>query len=60
MGTHEQPMICPSCGIPMNRHAEKSVYGSAGEPVIAHGFEEIIEEFHTCPRCGRSGMRQKQ
>jgi ribosomal protein S27AE len=61
MATNEQAMICPYCGIPMNHHANKAVYGSGDEPAGAgDSLYEIIEEFHTCPRCGRSGMRAKQ
>jgi len=61
MGSHDQPMICPYCGIPMNHHADKAVYAWGGGPDLAaaDSTEETIEEFHTCPRCGRSGVREK-
>ena len=43
---------CPRCGTPMNRHAEKVVYGSetqtSGEDL--HGG--VLEETHACPGCG--------
>jgi len=62
MPANHQPMICPYCGIPMNHHADKAVYASSGKPGLeaAESAEEVIEEFHTCPRCGRSGMREKR
>jgi ribosomal protein S27AE len=41
MTTTPGPMICPRCGIPMNRHAEKLVH-EAGH----------VREMHSCPSCG--------
>jgi hypothetical protein len=46
IGANAGAMICPHCGIPMNRHAEKLVYEMGR-----------IDEVHECPRCGRSGSR---
>ena len=55
----QNPMICPMCGIPMNHHAEKLVEprdeDEARRSITAFGG--VIEEIHTCPRCGRVGSR---
>ena len=52
-------MICPQCGLEMNHHSDKIVYGADPEsaaptdPTLG-GF---IEEFHTCPKCGGGASR---
>jgi ribosomal protein S27AE len=52
-------MVCPDCGVEMNRHAEKVDY--TAEPPEADAFDPdfggVLEEFHTCPRCGRTLSR---
>jgi ribosomal protein S27AE len=52
-------MICSSCGVEMNHHCDKVVYGGnsqvAGSPDLQLGG--FIEEFHTCPQCGRGASR---
>ncbi len=55
-------MNCPDCGAEMNLHAEKVDYGTdtrAGDP-----FDEdlggVVEEFHTCPECGRTHARRAE
>ena len=52
-------MVCPDCGAEMNRHAEK-VDHTAGDDA-AEGFDPalggVVEEFHTCPDCGRTHTR---
>jgi len=47
-------MICPQCKIETNYHAEKIDYMAAlVEPDAADpAFGGILEEIHTCPRCG--------
>lgn len=52
-------MPCPACGTPMNRHAEKVREPrdpeelSKMDPVLGG----VVEEFHTCPACGRNAAR---
>lgn len=52
-------MVCPACGVEMNLHAEKVDYTDAAPD--AEGFDPdlggAIEEFHTCPDCGRTHTR---
>ena len=52
-------MVCPDCGVGMNRHAEKVDYTAA--TADAEGFDAelggVVEEFHTCPECGRTHSR---
>lgn len=52
-------MICPDCGVGMNLHAEKVDY--AREPAAGEesdvGPGGAVEEFHTCPECGRTHAR---
>jgi len=53
-------MICRSCGNEMNHHAEKLVLpsgaqeASAVDPILGG----LIEEIHTCPRCGAGASRR--
>ncbi len=53
-------MFCPDCGVEMNRHAEKVDYtadpAEAGAP--DPDFGGPLEEFHTCPLCGRTHTRR--
>lgn len=48
------PMICPTCGIAMNCHAEKLVRAAAADGDPSEG---VVEELHACPRCGRGASR---
>jgi len=53
------PMVCPDCGVEMNRHAEKLVM--SGDPGDVPGVDPelggVIEEAHSCPGCGRTETR---
>ena len=53
-------MICPRCGVGMNRHAEKVDYAAGlAEPSAADpDFGGVVEEFHTCPECGQTLSRR--
>ena len=53
-------IICPDCGVEMNRHAEKINYATvlAGRNDMGSDLGGVIEEAHTCPRCGQTLMRQ--
>ncbi|HEX8501162.1 MAG TPA: hypothetical protein VF659_11285 [Pyrinomonadaceae bacterium] len=57
--TEGSKMVCPACGVEMNLHAEKVDYTDAAPD--AEGFDPdlggAIEEFHTCPDCGRTHTR---
>ncbi len=52
-------MICPRCGVEMNHHCDKIVYHT--DPQDAGTFDSslggIIEQFHTCPKCGGGASR---
>jgi ribosomal protein S27AE len=52
-------MICPRCGVEMNHHCDKIVYNA--DPKDAGNTDSIlggiIEEFHTCPKCGGGASR---
>jgi predicted RNA-binding Zn-ribbon protein involved in translation (DUF1610 family) len=60
MKTDKPKMKCPNCGADMNRHAEKVDYTAASndlqaiDPVLGG----VIEEFHTCPKCGSNASRR--
>jgi len=43
----EKPRL-PRCGSQMNRHAVKVDATRAGSDP---GFDGVLQEFHTCPRC---------
>lgn len=47
-------MICPVCGIEMNHHADKLVYSASEQNAELGG---VVEEFHSCPNCGRTESR---
>ena len=52
-------MICSHCKVEMNHHCDKLVYNvdahDAGKTDPSLGG--IIEEFHTCPKCGSGASR---
>ena len=52
-------MICSHCKVEMNHHCDKIVYNldshDAGRTDPNLGG--IIEEFHTCPKCGGGASR---
>ena len=58
--TERDKLVCPTCGVEMNLHAEKVDYSGAGSEV--EGFDPdlggAVEEFHTCPSCGRTLSRR--
>lgn len=53
-------MICPDCGVEMNHHAERIDYSAAFDDSAAIDPElgGVIEEAHTCPRCGKTAQRR--
>ena len=57
--TERGKMVCPDCGVEMNRHAEKVDYtaGAPGEEGFDPALGGLVEEFHTCPHCGRTRTR---
>ena len=52
-------MVCPDCGDEMNHHSNKIVYGAgAAHPGSStSSAPEIIQESHTCPKCGANASR---
>jgi len=60
MNTPVPKIKCPACGTAMNLHAEKIDYAAAlGDPgAIDPLLGGVIEEFHTCPKCGTSASRR--
>jgi ribosomal protein S27AE len=52
-------MICPRCKVEMNHHCDKIVYNldaaDAGKTDPCLGG--IVEEFHSCPKCGAASSR---
>jgi ribosomal protein S27AE len=52
-------MICPNCGAEMNHHCDKLMYGmnTQQEAQTDPGLGGMVQEFHTCPKCGNSGSR---
>ena len=60
MPENSAKMVCPECGVELNRHAEK-----LAEPVNAEEawrmdpeLGGIIEEVHCCPGCGKNESRR--
>jgi hypothetical protein len=60
MAAKASPMVCPSCGVEMNQHAEKLVHptGSADAACMDPVLGGIVEELHTCPKCGTGAARR--
>jgi len=54
------PLICADCGVPMNHHADKVRKETHPDDVSAFdsGLGGVIEEFHTCPQCGKTQSRR--
>ena len=54
MSAATDQMICPRCGTPMNRHADKLVETSSPRDAVDvdPDLGGIVEETHTCPKCG--------
>jgi hypothetical protein len=53
-------MICPDCHVEMNHHSDKLVYyptESQHPGGTGPSLGGIIEEFHTCPKCGGCSSR---
>ena len=50
----KQKVKCPACGAEMNHHAEKIDYTAALADPNAMDPElgGVMEEVHTCPKCG--------
>ena len=59
MAEAKSKLICPSCRVEMNHHSDKLMYAAdlpqAG--AIDQSLGGFIEEFHTCPKCGRGACR---
>ena len=57
--TERDRMICPTCGVEMNMHAEKVEYtdAKAGDEAFDPDLGGVVEEFHSCPHCGRTLTR---
>ena len=59
MAETSRTMICPVCRVEMNHHCDKLVYlTDLQQPIeIDPNLGGIIEEFHTCPKCGSGASR---
>jgi len=53
-------MICQRCGVEMNHHCDKVVYTSEPQRTgqTDPSLGGVIEEFHTCPKCGSGTSRR--
>ena len=52
-------MICSHCRVEMNHHCDKIVYNvdTHDDRKTDPGLGGIVEEFHTCPKCGGGASR---
>lgn len=55
--TKAEKMICPACGAEMNHHADKIDYGIEDPSLVDPVFGGVLEEAHTCPKCGHNSVR---
>lgn len=53
-------MVCPTCKVAMNHHAEKLDYTAAlAEPrAVDPELGAILTEAHVCPKCGKTANRR--
>jgi predicted RNA-binding Zn-ribbon protein involved in translation (DUF1610 family) len=51
-------MICPTCGVEMNHHADKVDYSLDDQELIDPDFGGVLEEAFTCPLCGKTDVRR--
>ena len=60
MAERKKPMICTPCGATMNHHAEKLVDPRSAEEEKRADPQlgGIVEEYHTCPKCGSTSSRR--
>jgi hypothetical protein len=51
-------MVCAVCGSDMNHHADKIDYSipDASDPALGG----VVQEIHTCPRCGNIETRRAE
>ena len=59
MAETKTKMICPDCGAEMNQHAEKLIEPTTAEEArrLDPELGALVEEFHTCPKCGKGAAR---
>lgn len=59
MGAKKTRMVCPTCNMEMNHHAEKLVDPRTPQETRRADAElgGIVEEMHTCPGCGKVESR---
>jgi hypothetical protein len=59
---NEEKMICPNCKVEMNFHALTVDYtqGDGKHESVDQEFGGILEEFHSCPKCGMTATRDKE
>ena len=60
MGSEVNPMVCPSCGEEMNRHAEKLVLPTGPGDAVDHVLGGVVYEMHACPACGTGASRRRE
>ena len=55
-----KPMTCPDCGVTMNHHAEKLIdpVWPRDKALVDPVLGGIVEEVHTCPKCGKAESRK--
>ena len=59
MAKAKKKMICPDCQVDMNHHCDKVVFSMHTPPAgsVDLSLGGVIEEFHTCPKCGGGASR---
>jgi len=52
-------MICPNCHVEMNHHCDKLMQATDSQQSspLDETVGGVLEEFHSCPNCGRGGSR---
>jgi ribosomal protein S27AE len=55
----KEKLICPDCAVAMNHHCDKLVYANDTHQAATTdpSLGGVIEEFHTCPKCGGGASR---
>ncbi len=59
---NNEKLVCPNCKVEMNFHAMKIDYTQVTGKTesVDHEFGGILEEFHSCPKCGMTATREEK
>ena len=59
---NNEKMVCPACKVEMNHQVVKVDCTEATDKSEStdHAFGSILEELHSCPKCGTTAIRAER